>query len=59
MWYCLSGNEKYGPFSIEEASLFIQSHPDCLVWREGMPEWVPANKFSILTNHYENLPAEE
>ena len=56
MWYCLSGNQKYGPFSLEDASRFIQVHPDCLVWREGMPEWVPADRFSVLTNLSQTTP---
>ena len=56
MWYCLSGNQKYGPFSLEDASRFIQAHPDCLVWREGMPEWVPADRFSVLTNLSRETP---
>ena len=56
MWYCLSGNQKYGPFSLEDASRFIQVHPACLVRREGMPEWVPADRFSVLTNLSQTTP---
>lgn len=56
MWYCLSGNRKYGPFSVEDANRFIQSRPDCLVWREGMPEWTPAERFATLANQNEVSP---
>lgn len=56
MWYCLSNDQKYGPFSPEDASRFIQNHPDCLVWREGLPEWVPAGKFSVLTDQSQTTP---
>lgn len=51
MWYCLSGNKEYGPFSTQEAMRFISAHPDCLVWQEGMPEWVPAFRFEMLSGH--------
>lgn len=40
MWYCSYGDEEFGPFSKELARLFIKDHPGCLVWREGMAEWV-------------------
>lgn len=51
MWYCLSGNKEYGPFSTEEAMRFIAARPDCLVWQEGMPEWIPAFRFEMLSGH--------
>lgn len=57
MWRCLSGNREYGPFSDDEAARFIQSHPDCLVWRDGMPEWVPAGRFAALTGAENDVPA--
>lgn len=56
MWYCLSNDRKYGPFSLEDAARFIQTQPDCLVWREGLPEWVPAAKFSVLANQSQTTP---
>ncbi|HAW33687.1 MAG TPA: TIGR00266 family protein [Alphaproteobacteria bacterium] len=56
MWYCLSGNRKYGPFSVEDAHRFIQTRPDCLVWREGMPEWTPAERFAALANRDADAP---
>ena len=56
MWYCLIDNQEYGPFSLDEAAHFVQEHPDCLVWRDGMPEWIPAKKFSILTVQSETIP---
>ena len=49
MWYCLIGDNKNGPFSTLQAAEFIRRHPGCMVWREGMPDWMPAEKFSILT----------
>lgn len=49
MWYCLSGNEQSGPFSIEEAAIFVRQHPDCLVWQQGMPNWLPADKVSAFS----------
>ena len=48
MWFCLSRNEQYGPFTTEEAIDFVYQNPDCLVWQEGMLDWAPANSFSVL-----------
>ncbi len=59
MWYCLADHQEYGPFSLEEASRFVQEHPDCLVWRDGMPEWVPAKKFALLTNQSATAPMSD
>ncbi|MBR1777501.1 MAG: TIGR00266 family protein [Alphaproteobacteria bacterium] len=56
MWHCLFDKQEYGPFSTEEAIDFIRKHPNCLVWREGMPAWTPANKFSVLTDGGDSLP---
>ena len=49
MWYCLADGRQYGPFSTQQASDFIRQHSDCMVWREGMPDWVSAERFSVLT----------
>ncbi|MBO4644338.1 MAG: TIGR00266 family protein [Alphaproteobacteria bacterium] len=54
MWFCLSGNQKYGPFSTEDAVKFIGKNPDCLVWREGMTDWAPASKFAVLNSNVSN-----
>ena len=59
MWYCLSGNQKYGPFSQQDAARFIEAHPDCLVWQAGMPEWVPADRFSSLTGSSASAPSSD
>lgn len=40
MWYCFFNGEKTGPLSRESARMFINEHPGCLVWREGMAEWM-------------------
>lgn len=50
MWYCLFDTQQYGPFSTQEAIDFIRLHPECLVWREGMADWMPSEKFSILSS---------
>lgn len=42
MWYCSWENKNYGPFSTEEARQFIDEHPNALVWKDGMPEWMPS-----------------
>lgn len=50
MWYCLYENQKYGPFSTQEAKTFIEAHPDCFVWKEGMPEWMPSHSFEVFSD---------
>ncbi len=59
MWYCLANNQENGPFSLDEAARFVQEHPDCMVWQEGMPEWIPANKFSILADRSGMMPKSD
>lgn len=44
MWYCSYNGEEFGPFSQERARLFVKEHPGCSVWKEGMPEWIPAKE---------------
>lgn len=60
MWYCLSDNKEYGPFSTQEAMRFISGHPDCFVWQEGMPEWIPAFRFEMLAGRaHADMPARK
>ena len=58
MWYCLSDKRQYGPFLVQQASDFIRLHPDCMVWQEGMEDWLPAEHFSVLTSSA-NTPAAD
>lgn len=56
MWYCLFQSQEYGPFSTNDALDFIHEHPDCLIWREGMTEWMPVENFAILTDKSNSAP---
>lgn len=56
MWHCLVDTKQFGPFDTEEAIDFIRQHPGCLVWRNGMTGWTPAEKFSLLTGDKDSLP---
>lgn len=43
-WYYSDGSQPQGPFPQDEWSALVASgivKPDTLVWREGMPGWVP------------------
>jgi hypothetical protein len=46
-WYFARNDEQRGPHSsaeLKELAAIGDLRPTDLVWREGMPEWVPANK---------------
>ena len=48
-YYYTDGKERFGPFSIDE----LRDKPideNTLVWKEGLPDWVPANKMAELNS---------
>ena len=54
-YYYTDGKERFGPFSIEELkdkSITAQT----LVWKEGLPDWVPANTLSDLNVLFPEQP---
>lgn len=56
-YYYTDGKERYGPYSIEE----LKDKPisaQTLVWKEGLPDWVPANTLSDLNVLFPELSEE-
>lgn len=56
-WWYAVGQEKIGPCSSSELMDLVTQgklFPDTLVWKEGMPNWVPASRIKGL---WQNLPA--
>ncbi|MBM4042576.1 MAG: DUF4339 domain-containing protein [Planctomycetes bacterium] len=48
-WYCTIGGEKHGPLSQQLLEAWITQgrlRRSDLVWRQGMPDWVPAGEVS-------------
>lgn len=46
-YYYSDGTDRHGPFSVEE----LRQHnlkPETPVWKEGLPDWVPANTLADL-----------
>lgn len=46
-WHYSIGDDRHGPVSARELKELADSgqlQPSCLVWKEGMPNWVQANK---------------
>lgn len=46
-YYYTDGKERFGPLTIEELKQKAIT-PETLVWKEGLPDWVPANTLSDL-----------
>lgn len=47
LFYAVLDGERAGPFSESEVARLVsdrQVEKDTLVWRPGLPEWVPANQ---------------
>lgn len=56
-WWYAVGQEKIGPCSSSELMDLVAQgkvFPDTLVWKEGIPNWVPASRIKGL---WQNLPA--
>lgn len=51
MYYLRSGDEKRGPFRLEELST-QGIRPDVLVWRQGMTAWDRAENIEEIHRHY-------
>lgn len=54
-WYVFIDNEKYGPYSFEQLTTYIQEgriYSRQLVWRIGFPEWVPAGEVKELAGYF-------
>ena len=51
-YYYTDGKERFGPLTIEELKQKSIT-PDTLVWKEGLPDWVPANTLSDLKDLFE------
>lgn len=46
VWYLVVDNAQAGPFNEEALKQIIANNlikPDTLVWKSGMPKWMPAN----------------
>lgn len=44
-WYYARGSATYGPVTwdlLQQLAAEGEVHAECLVWREGMPQWLPA-----------------
>jgi len=54
-YYYTDGKERYGPFSIDELRDKAIDE-NTLVWKEGLPDWVPAAKMSELNSLFVNAP---
>lgn len=51
MWFYARDQQQYGPVSEEELRRLLQRgelSTEDLVWREGMPEWIPASSVAEL-----------
>lgn len=46
-YYYTDGKKRFGPFTIDELK-DKQITPETLVWKEGLPDWVPATTLSDL-----------
>lgn len=57
MWYCLFENKQFGPYTTQEAVTFVGQHENVLVWREGMADWLPAERISALSVQEVQLPS--
>jgi hypothetical protein len=56
-YYYTDGKERFGPFSIEELKEKPIT-PQTLVWKEGLPDWVPANTLADLNTIFPETPEE-
>lgn len=59
-WYAI-GQEKIGPCSSSELIALVTQgklFPDTLVWKEGMPDWVPASRIKGLWQKLPPAPAQ-
>lgn len=57
-YYVAEGTTQRGPLNEQELSA-SGLRPDTLVWREGMPQWVPAGSVPELRQFLGNPPAGE
>lgn len=57
MWFCSFEGKSYGPFSEHELRRFISERPESLVWKNGMPEWIPAHDFEQMSASQQVFPA--
>ncbi len=55
-YYYTDGKERFGPLTIEELKQKSIT-PETLVWKEGLPDWVPANTLADLKDLFD-VPAE-
>jgi len=59
-WYAI-GQEKIGPCSSSELIALVTQgklFPDTLVWKEGMPDWIPASRIKGLWQKLPPAPAQ-
>ena len=58
-YYYTDGKERFGPFSLEELR-GKEISKTTLIWKEGLPDWVPASQLrdldSLFTVESENIP---
>ncbi len=57
-YYYTDGKERFGPYSIEELK-DQPITPQTLVWKEGLPDWMPANTLSDLNILFPEGPEME
>jgi hypothetical protein len=53
-YYFAEGNQQRGPHALEELSSFGLK-PEMLVWRDGLPEWVPAGTLPELASLFSSV----
>lgn len=70
MWHYSVGGERFGPVTEAQLRLLAATgrlHPEDMVWRDGMPDWLPASKIPALFNSvppplpakHENAPNDD
>ncbi|MFH0892837.1 MAG: SPFH domain-containing protein [Bacteroidota bacterium] len=59
MYYVLVNGAQQGPFGETALQQMVQQgtlKTDTMVWKQGMPSWVPANQCPDLTNVFNSVP---
>lgn len=54
-WYLIFNGEQVGPMPREELAKYNLT-PDSMVWREGMPDWIPAGQVPELATFLYGAP---
>jgi uncharacterized protein (TIGR00266 family) len=48
-WYLHCDGKQVGPLDEVQARQYVKMNPNCFVWREGFPEWVPVKNIAELS----------